>query len=32
MVARHLVAVVDGQYFDSWDCGDKKVIKYFAKD
>jgi len=32
MVARHLVAVVDGQYFDSWDCGDKKVSKYFAKD
>jgi len=32
MVARHLVAVVDGQYYDSWDSGDKKVSKYFAKD
>lgn len=31
MVARHLVAVVDGQYYDSWDCGDKKVSKYFEK-
>lgn len=30
-IARHLVAVVDGQYYDTWDCGDKKVSKYFAK-
>ena len=31
-ISRHLVAVVDGQYYDTWDCGDKKVSKYFAKD
>lgn len=26
----HLVAVVDGEYYDSWDSGDKKVKKIYT--
>lgn len=31
MIARHLVAVVNGKYYDSWDSGDKKVSCYYEK-
>ena len=31
MVASHLVAVIDGEYYDSWDSGNKKVRNYFSK-
>ena len=27
-VANHVVAVVDGHYYDSWDCGDKCLYGY----
>ena len=27
----HLVAVIDGQYYDTWDSGKKKVRYYFSK-
>lgn len=30
-VARHLVAVIDGEYYDSWDCGEKKIKGYYTK-
>lgn len=30
-VARHLVAVVDGSYYDTWDSGDKSVYMYWRK-
>lgn len=26
----HVVAVIDGQYFDTWDCGDE-IINYYWK-
>ena len=32
VVARHLVAVIDGKYYDSWDSGKKKVSCYYSKD
>lgn len=28
-VAHHEVAVVDGKYYDTWDCGYKSVYGYF---
>lgn len=31
MVNKHVVAVVDGLYYDSWDSGDKKITKYWQK-
>lgn len=31
MLPGHLVAVVDGEYYDSWDSGKKRVQKYFSK-
>jgi len=30
-VARHLVTVIDGEYWDSWDSGDKKVKGWYYK-
>lgn len=27
----HLVAVVDGLFYDSWDCGNKKITEYYSK-
>ena len=30
-VAHHEVAVVDGKYYDTWDCGKKSVYGYFTK-
>ena len=31
-VPRHLVAVINGEYWDSWDCGTKKVKGWYHKD
>lgn len=28
-VAHHVVAVVDGCYFDTWDCGDCSMYSYY---
>lgn len=30
-VPRHLVAVVNGEYYDSWDCGKKKIKGYWSR-
>lgn len=30
-VARHLVAVINGEYYDSWDSGKKKIRGYYTK-
>lgn len=30
-VSHHEVAVVDGQYWDTWDCGNKSMYGYFVK-
>lgn len=30
-LANHLVAVVDGYYYDTWDCGEKSVYKFWEK-
>lgn len=30
-VANHLVTVEGGYYYDTWDCGDKAVYKYWEK-
>ena len=30
-VANHVVAVVDGHYYDSWDCGSKCVYTYYEQ-
>lgn len=30
-VAHHVVAVVDGHYFDSWDSGRKSLYSYYIK-
>lgn len=27
----HAIAVVDGYYIDTWDCGDRTVLFYFEK-
>ena len=31
-VPRHLVTVIDGEFWDSWDCGDKKVSSYYERE
>lgn len=28
-VAHHTVAVVDGAYYDTWDCGNKPMFSYY---
>jgi hypothetical protein len=28
----HVVAVVDGDYYDTWDCGDEVPVYYFEKE
>jgi hypothetical protein len=28
----HVVSVIDGDYYDSWDSGDEIVIYYFSKE
>ena len=28
-IANHVVAVVDGKYFDTWDCGEKSLYGYY---
>lgn len=28
---RHLVAVINGEYYDSWDCGKKKIKAYWSR-
>lgn len=30
-VANHLVTVVDGYYYDTWDCGYKSLYGYYEK-
>ena len=30
-VAHHVVAVVDGKYYDTWDCGDCSMYGYYEK-
>ena len=30
-VVNHLVAVVDGIYYDTWDCGEKSLYGYWEK-
>jgi hypothetical protein len=30
-VAHHLVTVVNGQYFDTWDCGIKPIYCAYKK-
>ena len=30
-IAHHEVTVVDGQYYDTWDCGDCSMYGYFEK-
>ena len=30
-LARHVVAVVDGKYYDTWDCGNKSLYGYYTK-
>ena len=30
-IANHVVAVVDGNYYDIWDCGDKCLYRYHEK-
>lgn len=30
-LAHHVVTVKDGDYYDSWDCGNKSVYLYFKK-
>ena len=30
-VARHVVAVVDGKYYDTWDSGEKCMYGYYTK-
>ncbi len=31
-VPRHLVTVIDGEFWDSWDSGDKKVSSYYERE
>lgn len=31
-LAHHLVTVVDGTYYDTWDCGDNAVYTYWKKE
>ena len=30
-VARHVVACVDGYYYDTWDCGGRSLYGYFER-
>lgn len=30
-VAHHVVAVVDGKYYDTWDCGYKSLYGYYER-
>lgn len=30
-LANHLVTIVDGYYYDTWDCGHKSVYKYWER-
>lgn len=30
-IANHLVTVVDGYYYDTWDCGNKSLYGYWNK-
>lgn len=30
-VAHHVVAVVDGKYYDTWDCGDRPLYTYYER-
>lgn len=30
-VARHVVAIVDGKYYDTWDSGEKCLYGYYTK-
>ena len=30
-VAHHVVAVVDGKYYDTWDSGEKSLYGYYEK-
>lgn len=30
-VANHVVACVDGIYYDTWDCGDKSLYGYYER-
>lgn len=30
-VAHHVVAVVDGKYYDTWDCGEKSLYGYYER-
>lgn len=27
----HVVCMINGNWYDTWDCGDCKVLKYFSK-
>lgn len=29
--ASHVVTVIDGKYYDTWDCGDCSVYSYYSK-
>lgn len=31
-VSHHFVTVVDGVYYDTWDCGDKSLYGYYEKE
>lgn len=30
-VAGHLTCIIDGKYYDTWDCGDKCVYYYYMR-
>lgn len=30
-VGGHVVAAINGNYYDTWDSGDRTIIYYFAK-
>ena len=32
IVANHVVTVMNGQYFDTWDCGEKSLYGYWSKE
>lgn len=32
VVPSHMVTVIDGEYYDTWDCGDKKVRAFYTKE
>lgn len=31
-IANHVVACVDGKYYDTWDCGDRSLYGYYSKE